>query len=318
MRLADINTHVIAGPLGAGKTTLIRQLFTQRPANERWAILVNEFGQIGLDAALMTRDDEGVSIAEVPGGCLCCVQGVPLQVALTRLLRRARPQRLFIEPSGLGHPASLYRQLQAPPWTGVLTLQPLVWVVDAGQLLKGLPLPDAQYQALQQAGLVVLNKSEGLDQTLLPPQLGDRPLYWTEEGRITLAELPLATEESSSACELPEPTAVSSPQALVLPHRPLRFSHTQEGHHAVGWRWHSQHRFDGPALLALLTRLPGLRRLKAVLQLQDGWQAYNGLAGEGRWEPSPWRRDNRLELILEKMPDLEALEKALRGTIRDI
>ncbi|MGM3423175.1 CobW-like GTP-binding protein [Pseudomonas benzopyrenica] len=318
MRLADIKTHVIAGPLGAGKTTLIRQLFAQRPANERWAILVNEFGQVGLDAALMTRDDAGLSIAEVPGGCLCCVQGVPLQVALTRLLRRARPQRLFIEPSGLGHPASLYRQLQAPPWTGVLTLQPLIWVVDAGQLLAGQALPEAQQQALEQAGLIVLNKSAGLDRTGLPTQLGDRPLYWTEGGRITLADLPLVGGETSADHELPEPMAASSPQALLLPGRPLRFSHTQEGHHAVGWRWHPSHRFDGPALLGLLGGLPGLLRLKAVLQLADGWQAYNGLAGQGDWESTLWRRDNRLELILDEMPDLEALEKGLRGTIRDI
>ncbi len=318
MRLADIKTHVIAGPLGAGKTTLIRQLFAQRPANERWAILVNEFGQVGLDAALMTRDDAGLSIAEVPGGCLCCVQGVPLQVALTRLLRRARPQRLFIEPSGLGHPASLYRQLQAPPWTGVLTLQPLIWVVDAGQLLAGQALPEAQQQALEQAGLIVLNKSAGLDRTDVPAQLGDRPLYWTEGGRITLAELPLVDCETSADHELPEPMAASNPQALLLPGRPLRFSHTQEGHHAVGWRWHPSHRFDGPALLALLGGLPGLLRLKAVLQLADGWQAYNGVAGQGDWESTLWRRDNRLELILDEMPDLEALEKDLRGTIRDI
>lgn len=318
MRLADIKTHVIAGPLGAGKTTLIRQLFAQRPANERWAILVNEFGQVGLDAALMTRDDAGLSIAEVPGGCLCCVQGVPLQVALTRLLRRARPQRLFIEPSGLGHPASLYRQLQAPPWTGVLTLQPLIWVVDAGQLLADQALPEAQQQALEQAGLIVLNKSAGLDRTGLPARLGDRPLYWTEGGRITLADLPLVGGEASADHELPEPMVASSPQALLLPGRPLRFSHTQEGHHAVGWRWHPSHRFDGPALLGLLGGLPGLLRLKAVLQLADGWQAYNGVAGQGDWESTLWRRDNRLELILDEMPDLEALEKGLRGTIRDI
>lgn len=318
MRLADIKTHVIAGPLGAGKTTLIRQLFDQRPDDERWAILVNEFGQIGLDAALMTTTDDGLAIAEVPGGCLCCVQGVPLQVALTRLLRRARPQRLFIEPSGLGHPASLYRQLQAPPWTGVLTLQPLVWVVDARQLVGGQPLAAAQQQALKLAGLLVLNKSEDLDRTMLPPSLRDRPLYWTSGGRITLEDLPGTTATAPGSGELPEPVGTMPPQALLLPGRPLRFSHTQEGQHALGWRWHPSHSFAGPALLALLAELPGLLRLKACLQLADGWQAYNGVAQEGRWEPTLWRRDNRLELILAEMPDLEALEKGIRGTIRDI
>jgi len=318
MRLADIKTHVIAGPLGAGKTTLIRQLFAQRPSTERWAILVNEFGQVGIDAALMTKDDEGLNIAEVPGGCLCCVQGVPLQVALTRLLRRAQPQRLFIEPSGLGHPASLYQQLQAPPWAGVLTLQPLVWVVDARQLLEGQSLPEAQQQALDQAGLIVLNKSEGLDRSTLADALQARPLYWTEQGQIGLEDLPQAAAAESMGGELREPTASAAPRTLLLPNRPLRFSHTQEGQHALGWRWHPRHRFDGSALLAVLAELPSLIRLKACLQLEDGWHAYNGLTEPGVWESTLWRRDNRLELILQQMPDIEALEKRILGTIRDI
>lgn len=113
--LQNIPTHVIAGPLGAGKTSLIKHLFTQRPANERWAVLINEFGQIGLDAALLTLDDDGIAIGEVAGGCLCCVNGAPFQIGLGRLLRKAKPDRLFIEPSGLGHPAQLLAQLRQAP-----------------------------------------------------------------------------------------------------------------------------------------------------------------------------------------------------------
>ena len=94
--LTHIPTHVICGPLGAGKTSLIRSLLAQKPADERWAVLINEFGQIGLDAALLTTDESGVSLAEVAGGCLCCVNGVPFQVGLSRLLRKAKPDRLLI------------------------------------------------------------------------------------------------------------------------------------------------------------------------------------------------------------------------------
>ena len=105
LMLQNIPTHVMAGPLGAGKASLIKHLLAQRPANERWAVLINEFGQIGLDAALLTQDDDGIALGEVAGGCLCCVNGAPFQVGLGRLLRKAKPDRLFIEPSGLGHPA---------------------------------------------------------------------------------------------------------------------------------------------------------------------------------------------------------------------
>ena len=69
--LQNIPTHVIAGPLGAGKTSLIKHLLAQRPTGERWAVLINEFGQIGIDAALLTQDADGIALGEVAGGCLC-------------------------------------------------------------------------------------------------------------------------------------------------------------------------------------------------------------------------------------------------------
>ena len=86
--LTHIPTHLIAGPLGAGKTSLIRHLLAQRPAHERWAVLINEFGQIGLDAALLTRNDDGIAIAEVAGGCVCCVNGAPSRLALAGFCAR--------------------------------------------------------------------------------------------------------------------------------------------------------------------------------------------------------------------------------------
>lgn len=104
-RVPKIPTHIITGFLGAGKTTVLQQLIGQKPASERWAILVNEFGQLGLDAAVLSN--QGVQLSSVAGGCLCCLRSPLFQVSLNRLIREARPQRLWIEPSGLGHPDAL-------------------------------------------------------------------------------------------------------------------------------------------------------------------------------------------------------------------
>lgn len=211
--LREIPTHLIGGPLGAGKTSLIRSLLAQKPAGERWAVLVNEFGEIGLDAALLATDVDGVAIGEVAGGCLCCVNGVPFQVGLGRLLRRARPDRLFIEPSGLGHPQALWKQLQAPPWSGVLALQPLVVVLDAAALASGQPLPEAQEQALEAAGMLLLNKSETLDATqrcAVRARLPVLPLRWSVRGHLALRDLPTSVAGEGSAttwAALPEAPA---------------------------------------------------------------------------------------------------------------
>lgn len=95
-----IPTNVITGFLGVGKTTAILHLLKSNPSNERWAILVNEFGEIGVDGSLLQgqySESHGVYIREVPGGCMCCAAGLPMQVALNQLLTRAKPQRLSVQ-----------------------------------------------------------------------------------------------------------------------------------------------------------------------------------------------------------------------------
>ena len=67
---ALVPVHIVTGFLGSGKTTLIHQLIEQKPAHEKWAILVNEFGQIGIDQTMFTARDD-VVVKGLPGGCLC-------------------------------------------------------------------------------------------------------------------------------------------------------------------------------------------------------------------------------------------------------
>src|SRR5690554_6935809 len=68
--LANVPVHLITGFLGSGKSTLIHALIAQKPADERWAILVNEFGQVGIDQAMFESRDDLV-VKGIPGGCLC-------------------------------------------------------------------------------------------------------------------------------------------------------------------------------------------------------------------------------------------------------
>ena len=82
-------TNLITGFLGSGKTTSILHLLAQKPADEKWAVLVNEFGEVGIDGALLA--DSGALLKEIPGGCMCCVNGLPMQVGLNTLLRQGKP-----------------------------------------------------------------------------------------------------------------------------------------------------------------------------------------------------------------------------------
>ena len=314
--LQDIPTHVIAGPLGAGKTSLIRHLLAQRPVNERWAVLINEFGQIGLDAALLTQAADGIALGEVAGGCLCCVNGAPFQIGLGRLLRKARPDRLFIEPSGLGHPEQLLRQLSEAPWRGVLTVQPCVMVLDAQALADGKPLPDAQRHALVHSGLLILNKSAsltGVERERVAAQLSGPALYWTDHAALPIERLPgFATQGRGVVDNSPLPKVVGQiPAVWTDPTSPICLYQQLEGGWSIGWRWHASQQF-APAALARWLRSTGWKRAKMVIHSADGWISANALEGETlQWQVSEWRQDSRIELIFDEPQEVEALRTGL-------
>lgn len=314
--LQNIPTHVIAGPLGAGKTSLIKHLLAQRPANERWAVLINEFGQIGLDAALLTQDDDGIALGEVAGGCLCCVNGAPFQVGLGRLLRKAKPDRLFIEPSGLGHPAQLLKQLREAPWQGVLAVQPCVLVLDAQALAAGKALPQAQQEALASAGLLVVNKDEALDASqrqAIEQQLPACPIYWTRQAQLPLTQLPGLNEQAGAAVDnLDVPKGLAQiPAIWTDPALPICLSQAQEGGWSIGWRWHPSQSFDIAHLHSWLSGLEW-RRAKLVIHSGVTWVSANAVDNSPlTWQPSEWRRDSRIELIFSQPQDVAGLQSAL-------
>ena len=316
--LQNIPTHIIAGPLGAGKTSLIKHLLAQRPVGERWAVLINEFGQIGLDAALLTQDADGIALGEVAGGCLCCVNGAPFQIGLGRLLRKARPDRLFIEPSGLGHPAQLLRQLNEAPWQGVLAVQPCVLVLDAQALAAGKPLPAAQQQALDSAGLLLLNKAEGLDdrdRQRIAAQLPALPLYWTQQAVLPLSELPgLGAQAVGGVDNFIVPKGLAQMPAIWTdPTLPICLSQAQEGGWSVGWRWHPSQIFDAVLIGKWLERLEW-RRAKLVIHSAEGWVSANALDNSLLdWQISEWRRDSRMELIFSEPQAVAELQEGLAG-----
>ena len=91
MTIKAVPCNIITGFLGVGKTSSILNLLKQKPENERWAVLVNEFGEIGIDGILIeSQQQDHIFVREVPGGCMCCAAGLPMHIALNQLLQRAK------------------------------------------------------------------------------------------------------------------------------------------------------------------------------------------------------------------------------------
>ena len=91
---------IISGFLGAGKTTLIKKLLKEAFAGQKIVLIENEFGEIGIDGGFLK--DSGVQITEMNSGCICCSLVGDFGTALQDVLRQFPPDRIIIEPSGVG------------------------------------------------------------------------------------------------------------------------------------------------------------------------------------------------------------------------
>jgi G3E family GTPase len=154
---------VLTGFLGAGKTTLLNRLLKE-PALHDTAVIINEFGEIGLDHLLVERADDG--IVELATGCLCCTLRGDLVEALERLLRRldngrARIARVIVETTGLADPAPVLHTLMLHPYLVMrYRLDGIITVVD---VVNGSATLDAHEEAVKQVAVadrLVLTKTD--------------------------------------------------------------------------------------------------------------------------------------------------------------
>lgn len=304
----QIPTHLLVGSLGSGKTTLLGQLLARQPKGEKWAVLINEFGQIGLDAALLAADPDAqiadFAIKEVAGGCMCCSTRLPLEIALIRLLKEVKPDRLWIEPSGLADPEALIEQFTASQWQSRLALRAIVGVVDARQLLDPSILPPGAKRALQYADLIYLSHA---DQSLNLPDLNDEQprlqLAQTDEALWRQLNQPhvLPTRQYRPLLAVAQlnlgQTLELSAQADSPPDLPFFYIEHALEHTVIGWQLPADWQFDDIRLLDWLMSLQEWQRIKGVLHGTLQWLTLNLIPGQVQFKSAQDALDNRLEMI---------------------
>ncbi|WP_417760449.1 CobW family GTP-binding protein [Shewanella sp.] len=328
---ANIPTHVITGFLGAGKTTFIQALLQSKPADETWAVLVNEFGEIGIDAELLPSTD-GVVIREVPGGCLCCAAGVPLQVAVTQLVAKAKPQRLLIEPTGLGHPQQILRLLSSPQFAHILSLRSSCCVIDPRKLADAKYLQhDTFLQQLHSSELLLLSKSDlWRDQIDLPALLAKLPesvqrqpqFQWSRNDGIPEALMaamatpravvsrPSMMTATSGLLQAPTSDEVAPPDDVYDAQGIIFKQQSSEGYYSYGWRFDATWVFEFDALFTWLAAVTS-ERLKAVMITNEGIAAINRLGDEQTVSELDDAMESRIEFISQTALDATALQQAL-------
>ncbi|HHY1691643.1 TPA: zinc-binding GTPase YeiR [Escherichia coli] len=316
-------TNLITGFLGSGKTTSILHLLAHKDPNEKWAVLVNEFGEVGIDGALLA--DSGALLKEIPGGCMCCVNGLPMQVGLNTLLRQGKPDRLLIEPTGLGHPKQILDLLTAPVYEPWIDLRATLCILDPRLLLDEKSASNENLRdQLAAADIIVANKSDRAtpesEQALerwWQQNGGDRQLIHSEHGKIDghLLDLPRRNlaELPASAAHSHQYSVKKGLAALSLPeHQRWRRSlNSGQGHQACGWIFDADTVFNTIGILEW-ARLAPVERVKGVLRIPEGLVRINRQGDDLHIETQNVAPpDSRIELISSSEADWNALQSAL-------
>jgi G3E family GTPase len=313
--LTNVPVNVVTGALGVGKTTALIALLEQAPPTERWAVLINEFGEVGIDGAVVAaRGGAGLQVREVAGGCICCTAGLELRTALVRLLREVRPDRLLIEPSGVAHPAAVIDALRSEGLRQATQIAGVITLVDPRAFLDPVRRnQDAYADQVLLADVLVANRTDQCSPeelqrfeveaaALFPPKLR---VEQTSFGRLDPAWLDVLHQE---------------PTSLVI-----RRPHVAADVNSHGWVWPADVVFDRGDLedaLQTLVRpnkaLPsGVLRLKGVFRTPRVVLLVQGTADTLRMEGLNWRRDSRLEILAPAGDaDWDAVDHILRQAQR--
>ncbi|QDV62044.1 CobW family GTP-binding protein [Crateriforma conspicua] len=351
-QFSRIPTNVIIGFLGSGKTTAIAKLVDKRPAGQRWSILINEFGKVSIDHALVNSSLDGVAVEELGGGCACCTLAFVFKPLLAQFIRRTKPDRLILEPSGVSHPANVIDILRSPNFATAIDLRNIICLIDPKDFDDVRWRETAVFQdQVQLADIVILNWTDSRDRELIdrcrtwiesfrPPkqliletsfgeidsELLDRQfdtLYFPmfadahrspEDDSTSAAELhPVSDPDHHDHDHIAEEAAPPQP----APGRPVRFQNSDADYDACGWIFHVDDIFDRDELLDLLGYVHPIVRLKGVFRCDDDWWTINRAKDGTSYAPSAYRRDSRLEIILDrKTPGWDDFEAKLLDCLR--
>ena len=331
-KLCKIN--LITGSLGAGKTTLIRNLIEQKPENETWQVIVNEFGAIGIDQAILSTHSQ-IEVSQLVGGCICCTNQAELTDTLSKLTQNSDIDRIIIEPTGIGEPDALIDIIHGLPSAERFDIQTIISMFDLSDI------DTARFESfsylknlLNAADLIVFNKRDLVDdkqvqalqnycQALYPPK---EEILFTENGQIPIQQLNLNAQRpfklhkhsthAHESCALTLPIEATPIKGLIE-----RKAQSSNDFITIGWLFDEAVRFDWKKVKTLIETAQQneakLVRAKGLFRLGKSSMLFQMVHNKLTRDYISYRRDSRFEIILQQPFELDItkLEQQLQAAI---
>jgi G3E family GTPase len=300
-----IPVHLVAGFLGAGKTTAIRKLLESR-GHEQVALIVNDFGEASFDEVTLS-EEKPFAIENIPGGCVCCTAPEGFVDALGAVLAR-EPDRLVIEPTGLARPQDLIDTIRRSPHASAVELGPVIVLVDP----RNVDAPDENTRELlreqaEAADILIANRRDLAEPADLERFDAFAALLWPGPMAVHHSEF---GEIPGDAFAWPEGRgARQSTAEPVSETHEHRHDDSTKGFRARSWRWPAETVFSYVRLQEALARAVGgecgreLARFKGIFRTQEGTSLLEISGGVLHDRLTSYRRDSRADAILVEGDD---------------
>ena len=291
---------LISGFLGSGKTTLLKRILAWESDLSGTVVLVNEFGDVGLDGSLLA--ESGSDVVELTSGCICCSLVADLRQSLLGIMQRFKPSRILIEASGVADPISIRSIVRQKELSDKLVLKKIVTVLDA-DLWEGREIfGQLFFHQLEIADLILLNKVDLLDKQMIPQFLKEIHDH-----------MPATRVVPTVRCNVDPGVLAANPASMAVDLKPIRFfrqvstkttgskkNQGLQGDHSdaggaeeergieasgfVTFSFQSVEPLDEKRFMAFIENLPWeLFRMKGSVRFQDRTVFVNFVGGKHEW-----------------------------------
>jgi G3E family GTPase len=306
-----ISVNIITGFLGSGKTTVICNLLQNKSANEKWAVIINEFGEVGIDTTTLNdQASAGDNIVEVAGGCICCTSKDYFEAHLREIIDGKSPDRIIVEPTGLGGIQMVKEIIAQFP---ELTVGLIICLVDVrGEGIERLRMNQIYLSQIRDSDIIAISKcdienSEKKSKALLEwikKEFQPKPIYTCiEKGKLDLKLLSLNSDEGET---------VEDELGINI----LRPYEKEDAFEQNSFTYPAKQVFELKTIERIFSNSEYIIRAKGYLNIGKSWILFNAVMGEFNYTTVTEKDENKIVLITAKsttkrdIPDTGAMLQA--------
>ena len=299
---------LIAGFLGSGKTTLLKRILSWQKKLSDTVVLVNEFGEVGIDGALLGGPE--ANVVELTSGCICCTLTADLLRCLSEIQEKFKPQRILIESSGVADPAAVVSVLAHSNLAASMELEKIVTVLDADYWEVRDNFGSLFFSQLETAHLILLNKIDLVD--------GDQVSTFLQQIHDEILGCQVVP---TIRCAIDPETLWSPAEFKAVGLQPMRFfkefspgdpgqpfeetGHVDADHPTsaaansfITFSFQGSRSLDEKRFKQFVDQLPWeLFRMKGPVQFADRLELVNLVGGKSEWSPWDGEPQTRLAFI---------------------